>query len=93
MLTRGNAADTNTHARHNADANKPWAMKGSTMTKTAAGMIDVLGSARSEVRGGTTMFFGVMADGRFVVTSRFQYELRTKDRAKAERKFRELCHA
>jgi len=62
------------------------------MTKTAAGMIDVLDSARSEVRGGTTMFFGVMADGRFVVTSRFQYELRTKDRAKAERKFRELCH-
>ena len=63
------------------------------MTKTAAGMIEVLDSARSDVRGGTTMFFGVMADGRFVVTSRFQYEVRTKDRTKAERKFRELCHA
>jgi hypothetical protein len=74
------------------NAKQTTAMKGRAMTKTAAGMIDVLDSARSEVRGGTTMFFGVMADGRFVVTSRFQYELRTKDRAKAERKFRELCH-
>ena len=61
------------------------------MTKTAAGMIEVLSQARSEVRGGTTMFFGVMADGRFVVTSRFQYEIRTKDRAKAEKKFASLC--
>lgn len=63
------------------------------MTKTAAGMIEVLDSGRSDVRGGTTMFLGVMADGRFVVTSRFQYEVRTKDRAKAESKFRDLCHA
>jgi hypothetical protein len=62
-------------------------------TKTAAGVIDVIEQAQSASRGGAMMFFGVLADGRFVVTSRFQYEIRTSDRAKAERKFKELCCA
>lgn len=62
-------------------------------TKTAAGSIEVIQSAKSAVRGGTTVFLGVMTDGRFTVSSRFQYEIRTKDRAKAERKFAELCNA
>ena len=35
----------------------------STTTKTAAGEVAVILSARSDVRGGTTMFFGEMADG------------------------------
>jgi len=60
------------------------------MTKTAAGFIDVLCEARSAIRN-TTMYLGVMEDGRFVVTSRFQYEIRTTDRAKADRKFKEIC--
>jgi hypothetical protein len=64
-----------------------------TTTKTAAGEIRVLAKAASAVRGGTTMFFGLLSDGRFVVTSRFQYEILTSDRAKAARKFQELCHA
>lgn len=63
-----------------------------TTTKTAAGDIRVLAQAMSSVRG-TTMFLGVLADGRFVVSSRFQYEVRTADRTKAERKFKELCGA
>jgi len=60
------------------------------MTKTAAGEITVINSARSEVRN-TTMFFGTLPDGRFVVTSRFQWEVRTKDRVKAESVFSSLC--
>ena len=63
------------------------------MTKTAAGMVEVLDHARSAVRGGTTMFLGKLADGRFVVTSRFQYELLTGDFAKARRVFEEVCRA
>lgn len=63
------------------------------MTNTAAGPVAVISSAKSAVRGGTTLFFGSLEDGRFVVTSRFQYEIRTTDRAKAERKFEELCRA
>lgn len=61
------------------------------MTKTAAGMIQVEYKATSAARGGTTMFFGVLADGRFVVTSMWQYEIRTKNREKALAKFHELC--
>jgi len=61
------------------------------MEKTAAGLVDVINSGFSSVRGGTKMFFGTLGDGRYVVTSRFQYEVRTTDRAKAERKFKELC--
>ncbi len=60
------------------------------MTKTAAGLVSVISSAKSAVRN-TTMFFGTLEDGRFVVTSRFQWEVRTKDRAKAESVFRDLC--
>ena len=63
------------------------------MIKTAAGEINVIDSAKSAVRGGTTMFIGTLGDGRFVVTSRFQYEIRTTDRVKADRKFKELTHA
>lgn len=62
------------------------------MTKTAAGEISVISSAPSVVRN-TTMFFGTLADGRYVVTSRFQWEVRTKDRSKAESVFNSLCGA
>lgn len=62
-------------------------------TKTAAGEINVIQFAKSSARGGTTMFLGMLGDGRFVVTSRFQYEIRTRDRAKADRKFKELTNA
>ena len=60
---------------------------------TAAGNIEVLKSGKSSVRGGTSLWLGTLSDGRFVVTSRFQYEIRTKDLAKAESKFKELCDA
>lgn len=46
-------------------------------------------SAKSVARN-TVLFFGVLADGRFVVSSRFQWEVRTKDRSKAESVFRSL---
>lgn len=59
--------------------------------KTAAGAVEVIERGRSAVRGGTTMFFGTLADGRFVVASRFQVELRSANRAKAESVFRSLC--
>lgn len=61
------------------------------MTNTAAGMISVIQSAQSAERGGTTLWLGTMADGRFVVTSRFQYEIRTKDLSKAQSVFNKLC--
>lgn len=60
--------------------------------KTAAGQITVISTGRAATRGNATMFFGTLPDGRYVVTSRFQYELRTGDRAKAEQKFKELCN-
>jgi hypothetical protein len=60
------------------------------MTQTAAGMIAVEFQATCAARGGTTIFFGRMADGRFVVTSRWQYEIRTKFREKALAKFHSL---
>ena len=72
---------------------RPDEHKETNMTNTAAGPVEVISAAKSAVRGGTTMFFGSLRDGRFVVTSRFQYEIRTTDRAKAERKFEELCRA
>lgn len=58
---------------------------------TAAGDIEVLKCGKSPVRGGTSVWLGVLPDGRFVVTSRFQYEIRTIDLSKAESKFKELC--
>lgn len=63
------------------------------MQKTAAGEINVLKSAFSAVRGGTKIFFGTLPDGRFVVASRFQVEIRTSCQAKAEARFEELCRA
>lgn len=58
--------------------------------KTAAGEIDVISSAFSAVRGTTRLWFGTLPDGRFVVASRFQVELRTSDRAKASELFERL---
>jgi hypothetical protein len=63
------------------------------MQKTAAGEITVVDSAFSPIRGGTKMFLGILADGRFVVTSKFQIELRTANQAKAMARFQELCRA
>jgi hypothetical protein len=64
-----------------------------TTTKTAAGSIQVLSSARAINHGQATMFFGIMPDGRFVVTSRFEYYVRTNDRSKAEAMFASLVEA
>jgi hypothetical protein len=61
-------------------------------TKTAAGEMQVISEGKSAERG-TTMFFGVLPCGRFCVSSRFQWEVRTKSREKAERVFKELCNA
>jgi hypothetical protein len=63
------------------------------MVNTAAGTISVISQGRAASRGNTTVWFGQMADGRFVVTSRFQWEVRTKDRSKAESVFLSLCGA
>lgn len=63
------------------------------MKKTAAGEIEVISEGRSSLRGGTKIWLGRLSDGRFVVTSRFQYEVRTKSLTKAERKFQELRDA
>lgn len=62
------------------------------MEKTAAGNVQVIDSAKCEERGNTRMFFGTLQDGRFVVSSRFEYYIRTADRSKAEKKFREMCN-
>lgn len=59
-------------------------------TKTAAGEICVLKSAKSTIRN-TTVFLGTLPDGRFVVSSRFQWEVRTSDRTKAEKVFASIC--
>lgn len=59
---------------------------------TAAGiMTEVFASAKCESRGQTIVYFGVLADGRFSVASKFQWEIRTKDRRKAEAVFSKLC--
>lgn len=63
------------------------------MITSAAGMIEVLAETRAASQGGTRMWLGRQADGRFVVTSRFEYYIRTKDRAKAEAKFASFCEA
>jgi hypothetical protein len=57
------------------------------MISSAAGMIEVLNETRAASRGNTRMWLGRLADGRFVVTSRFEYYIRTADRTKAEEKF------
>lgn len=62
-----------------------------TTVKTAAGEIAPIASNFSAQRGGTRLFFGTLPDGRFVVASRFQVELRATDRARAEKRFKELC--
>lgn len=62
------------------------------MEKTAAGNIQVINSAKCQSRGNTRVFFGILEDGRFVVSSRFEYYVRTTDRSKAESKFQELCN-
>ena len=61
-----------------------------TTAKTAAGEISVITSAFSAVRGGTRIFFGSLPCGRFVVASRFQIEIRTKNRERAAGKFKEI---
>ena len=58
---------------------------------TAGGEIEVLAEGKSDARGGTRVWLGKMLDGRYMVASRFQYEVRTRDRAKAEAKFASLC--
>ena len=58
--------------------------------RTAAGDIEVIEDGYSSTRGGARIWIGTMPDGRFVVTSRFQYEIRTKYREKAEKIFKEL---
>lgn len=63
------------------------------MQKTAAGNVSVINSAFSSVRGGTRLFLGTLEDGRYVVASRFQIEIRTSDKAKADSRFKELCDA
>jgi hypothetical protein len=61
--------------------------------KTAAGNIQVITSEQCPSRGNTRVFFGTLDDGRFVVSSRFEYYVVTANRQKAERKFEELCRA
>ncbi len=61
------------------------------MQMTAAGEIEVIAEGKSDVRGGTRVWLGKMIDGRYTVASRFQYEVRTRDRAKADAKFASLC--
>ena len=56
---------------------------------TAAGVINAHKHGRSDVRQ-TTIWIGMRSDGKFVVASRWQYEIITSDRSKAERKFSEL---
>ena len=63
-----------------------------TTEKTAAGIIDVIDSAFSSARGGTRVFLGALSDGRFVVASRFQVEVRTIDKNKAVSLFKDLCN-
>lgn len=60
------------------------------MEKTAAGNIQVIASAHCPARN-TRVFFGTLPDGRFVVSSRFEYYVITTDQKKAERKFQEVC--
>ena len=62
------------------------------MEKTAAGEVQVIDSAKCPARGNTRVFFGTLADGRYVVSSRFEYYVKTSDRSKAEKKFREMCN-
>lgn len=62
-----------------------------TTSKTAAGQIIVLDSAFSPSRGNTRVFLGTLSDGRYVVTSRFQIEVRTKSETKARAVYQELC--
>jgi hypothetical protein len=57
---------------------------------TAAGTIEVLSKGLAPSRGNTTMFLGRLADGRFTVTSRFQYEIKTKSEQKARKAFEAL---
>ena len=61
--------------------------------KTAAGNIQVITSSQCPSRGNTRVFLGTLEDGRFVVSSRFEYYVVTANRQKAERKFEELCRA
>jgi len=78
--------------RNNQPQNDGQTKREKAMTmNTAAGPIEVIRESRSPLRGNTTMWLGRLSDGRFVVTSRFQYEIRTKDRVRAERRFEELC--
>ena len=62
------------------------------MEKTAAGNIQVIASGHCPARN-TRVFFGTLTDGRFAVSSRFEYYVLTTNRQKAERKFEELCGA
>lgn len=61
--------------------------------KTAAGNMQVTASSQCPSRGNTRVFFGTLDDGRFAVSSRFEYYVVTGNRQKAERKFEELCGA
>ncbi len=58
--------------------------------QTAAGPIEAFSSFKSAVRGGTMMYFGILPDGRYVVASRWQVEIRTKKKEEAHRVFRNL---
>ena len=61
-----------------------------TKPKTAAGVLVKCFAQQKSPEFNTRLFFGQLADGRFVVSSRFEYYVKTKDRKKAANLYNKL---